>query len=443
MTIDTAILVELITAIPYYFSTVYMITNFTDALRIRSKKTSYTLGVAILYLSAIYNLVINAYSPQNDITPYIVGIGAYIATVFMINKDGLKRKILILVWCVIPTVFIEIFMEIWLYFFVTHDIDGLLLNPITNIYTRMFSSTFTICLNVCIVLFLNRKKYHGTTLSIVFLALFPITQAMYLTLILAPSKASTLNPVLIVNAAFEIVFTIMYFLYVYFISITNRVYQERQEQILLSEIKNKDRQYYDMVQEDIKHMQFVRHDMRNFIDQLSYLINEDSTESKNKARDLLSQIDGKITNYSSEKYCEHQVANMVLTIAKNKAIINGVNLKISANIPSDINIDDIDISSVISNLTENAINETSSVTENKTAEFSIAIVNGYLVVKTINPTNIETNITDINKLKTTKDDKTSHGFGLKILKEIADKYNGELTVEIIDKICTFAMILKV
>lgn len=440
--LDIAIIVELITAVPYFISMIYLMVNFTEELGFKNRKNAYVVGTLILYVAALYNMVINAYSLSSDFTPYIVSVLTFLVAVCVINRDSIKRKIVILVWLLIPTLIIELLMEFWMYFFVTKDVDALMADPVSNVYTRMFSTTFTICVNICVVLIRNRRKLKSVAFSVVFLALFPIVQAMYLTLILAPEKSSGLSTVLVVNVAFEIIFTVMYFMYVNFITITNRVYKKEQEQALIEGLRDVDKQYYSMVQEEIERVRFIRHDIGNYVEQLEYLMNKEDKESSEHASSMLNDLKSHIKSIGSLQYCEEATVNMVLTLADAKAREAGVKIDIDAVVPEKLDIDLLDLSSAVSNLCDNAI-RAASESDEKTASIKIALQNEYLVIKTENRTNDDREITDINKLKSTKSDNTTmHGLGLQILREIATKYDGDFTVNLHEGTCTFVLLMN-
>ena len=65
------------------------------------------------------------------------------------------------------------------------------------------------------------------------------------------------------------------------------------------------------------------------------------------------------------------------------------------------------------------------------------------MIRTENPTLFEGRTDDIDQLRTTKDNSYGmHGYGLKILQNLAARYGGELTVEIEDQKCVFVMMLN-
>jgi len=87
-------------------------------------------------------------------------------------------------------------------------------------------------------------------------------------------------------------------------------------------------------------------------------------------------------------------------------------------------VDDIDLAVLIGNLMDNAIDALSKLDKKeKLIEVTLSVVNGYqnIIIKN----DIESSVINDNKnLFTTKENKRSHGFGLKSVRSITEKYNG-------------------
>ncbi|MCQ2529606.1 MAG: GHKL domain-containing protein [Saccharofermentans sp.] len=269
---------------------------------------------------------------------------------------------------------------------------------------------------------------------------------MYLSIILSPKTYSSLESILVINTFFTLVFAVIFFGYAEFVAMTNRVYLKEQEQMMVAQVKDFDQQYYLLVQEEIKHARFIRHDISNYIDQIQYLLDKNSGADSAEASKLLEQLRDRNLEHATKNYCENATVNMILNLEISKAqhYSPDVVIDVSAVVPTLDSIAPLDLSSIVFNTLNNAIRATSEfVGDEKKLEISIRVVNGYLLVKTVNPTNENRNITDVSALKTTKSDTVNHGIGLQILCELADKYNGSVAVEIKDSICTFVVSCKV
>ena len=88
-----------------------------------------------------------------------------------------------------------------------------------------------------------------------------------------------------------------------------------------------------------------------------------------------------------------------------------------------MNFSSTDLSVLIGNALDNAIECAKKVEGKKIIDLSISINGGQLIFAITNP--IDKKI-DVNKLKTTKNDSINHGYGIFSMKRIAEKYNGDV-----------------
>ena len=120
-------------------------------------------------------------------------------------------------------------------------------------------------------------------------------------------------------------------------------------------------------------------------------------------------------------------------------------LKYDIKIPYDLNINSVDLICILGNLIDNVIEANLMLdnTNDRYSNINIKYIEKNLLI------NLENSFKevkfDINKnLKTIKKDKTKHGLGLKNIKKIVDKYNGNMEINIKDNkfITKIALILE-
>lgn len=87
----------------------------------------------------------------------------------------------------------------------------------------------------------------------------------------------------------------------------------------------------------------------------------------------------------------------------------------------------IDISSIFSNIIDNAIQACKKVEDNRYISIRGTVVKSYYVIRCENSKNNKIKLND-KKIVTTKKDKFLHGIGLKSVKSSLDKYNGDLEI---------------
>ena len=112
-----------------------------------------------------------------------------------------------------------------------------------------------------------------------------------------------------------------------------------------------------------------------------------------------------------------------LAVAESK----GITLDFSVKISEKINVDLLELGVLIGNALDNAIEAAHTLTSNteKTVFARIITKSGRIVVSVENP--VEAAV-DTKRIGTVKADKLNHGYGIKSMKTIAQKYNGDVFV---------------
>lgn len=124
-----------------------------------------------------------------------------------------------------------------------------------------------------------------------------------------------------------------------------------------------------------------------------------------------------IESIKIESFISHPFLNALLIYKKHQIEQNRNVFIIEGDISENIAMDDKDLISLISNLLDNAINAAKSI-PHSVIYFKIRQLKNILQIKVSN-----------DSLNKTTEEDWHHGFGKKIIKDIIDKYNGEIRVE--------------
>ncbi len=113
----------------------------------------------------------------------------------------------------------------------------------------------------------------------------------------------------------------------------------------------------------------------------------------------------------------------------------GIKLNFSVKLSGEINVDLLELGVLIGNALDNAIEATENIelTTDKIISVSIITMGGRIVISVENPVNAPV---DIKHIYTMKPDKINHGYGLKSIKTIAEKYDGDVFVSCEENIFT-------
>jgi hypothetical protein len=180
--------------------------------------------------------------------------------------------------------------------------------------------------------------------------------------------------------------------------------------------------YLTMQQQEMK-IHKLYHDIGNHIRTIQILVNNgEGLEAKNYTDNLVCQYQ----NINKEFYCSNKIINAVLSHKVKVCEENGISYNIDIQIPDDLPIRDIDLMSVYSNLLDNALEacQRNNITS-KYIKVITNVIGDYFTVKVIN-SKPNDNTFDDNKKSfiTWKKDKSMHGYGIRIIKEIIERYDG-------------------
>lgn len=144
--------------------------------------------------------------------------------------------------------------------------------------------------------------------------------------------------------------------YLSFCSIYYRQYEEKKEiatRNLMMELRQgQSEREVKTLQQSEKEVTLLRHDMLHFLNNISLFIeNEEYAEAQNYIQNLIQTT----RSTAGKRYCKNQMVNMILASYGEIFSENEINFSYTVNIPKDISISDVDITSILSNALENAL----------------------------------------------------------------------------------------
>ena len=120
----------------------------------------------------------------------------------------------------------------------------------------------------------------------------------------------------------------------------------------------------------------------------------------------------------------------------------GVKINIRISLPSDFCFSSFDLTVILGNLLDNALQAVSIFEGDKFIDIRIDCSKGMLIVKMSNPFNTAVK-KENGSIVTSKADKENHGFGLRNVDEILEKYNGTSKIDINDSVFTITTALYI
>ncbi len=207
---------------------------------------------------------------------------------------------------------------------------------------------------------------------------------------------------------------------------------------IMNQMKYEEMSTMKQTMEDDKYQKIARlndhyreymHDMHNHLSQLrSYAIND----QQQKIIQMIDELEGKMENKNSTVlYSGNPVLDTILTERTVKAENEGIELTIFVEkfLKLDF-IADTDMISMFGNLLDNALEAAAQCENgNRKVDVKLFMGNQYMLVLHIENTFRYSAKREGNRLMTTKKDTQFHGLGIGIVKKLAEKYGGDLSLE--------------
>lgn len=323
---------------------------------------------------------------------------------------------------------------------------GLTLSMIFDInitYIHKNILLFSVCtvtskfLTYIIVLLTKRKRFktdiEALKQYILFIFLLPIASILIMMLFLRCCYQIDDTSFHIITLITSIVLAFANIAVFYIIDKQNEHIETKEKLLFAEKHINNQVVHYQELYKHQNELRIFRHDIRNRLLSLIGLIKDNETEkalqTMESSLDWLNQKTNNIVNSGNPVI--DAILQSKLHLAKDKGIIIDIYIKISEN----IKIDEIELGIILGNALDNAIEAVEYILENnnKHIEFKMITVADRISVSIKNPVN--KNI-DTNKLFSTKSDKELHGYGIKSIKTISQKYDGMVLFSCEDKIFT-------
>ncbi len=232
-----------------------------------------------------------------------------------------------------------------------------------------------------------------------------------------------------------IVILLMINVSVFFIlMLVTNAYKRLHEQDMI----NREYKYYKeqlrMIQENNEKVASTRHDYKNHSLTVKSYIHEGDLK---KAEEYIDEFVKNISCTSNIVKSGNKIVDNIFNYKLGR--LSDINMNIDITIPDELFIPDYDVSILIGNLLDNALNALQK-TEEKTLEVSIKYKLKALHIRFSNSYSGEI-IKKGNRFITTKKDKRNHGYGIKNIEEVVNKYGGNIDYIIDNGIFTVKILI--
>ena len=180
--------------------------------------------------------------------------------------------------------------------------------------------------------------------------------------------------------------------------------------------------YYQGLRQQESQVRQLRHDLRNHLTVIQGLLETRDTQG---AIGYLEQMADSPALQGRKRFCDNETANVVLSAKAEVMEQTGITADFVVSLPKDLAVADTDLAALLGNALDNAIEGVQNAAVKKIT-LRCRVDKGLFMLRLENPVGGEVN----PGLSTPKADKTSHGFGLPGMREIAQRYHGTLEAEV-------------
>lgn len=194
------------------------------------------------------------------------------------------------------------------------------------------------------------------------------------------------------------------------------------------------RKQYDITKENIDLVNQKCHDLKHQIRKIG---------KKSMSPEAVGEIEDIVSIYDSPVQTGNETLDIIIT---EKSLIcnrNGIKLCCMVDGKALGFISSIDLYALFGNILDNAIEAVAPLDKSdKVISLSVNIKNKFAVVNTYNKCEISPEFVE-GLPKTTKGDSSIHGYGMKSMRMICDKYGGEFSVTVKDGLFTLNMLFPI
>ena len=188
-------------------------------------------------------------------------------------------------------------------------------------------------------------------------------------------------------------------------------------------------EYFEASARADKEIRVIRHDMKNNIQVLSLLLENNEYD---KMRDYLDELGEDLKSTDVSAHTGNTIADAIIAEKKQKASDLGLTINASGQIKG-IEISSVDMCKMLANILDNAIEAASDPalselsSDIKTITIDFRSTGNFFMMIATNPCASCPVIKD-GQIKTSKKEKELHGFGIKNISSAAANYGGEVSL---------------
>ncbi len=212
--------------------------------------------------------------------------------------------------------------------------------------------------------------------------------------------------------------SILFFIFAMILEKAGKSRQERERELLEQEVRIYENQF-GIIRQSQHNIRALKHDMKHHIKMLADMVSGGENEA---ALNYLASMGAFMENSEEYVVTGNGKIDSIVNYMISKAKDSGIDVFWNIQIPEHLEISVFDVNVILSNLFENAMNALADVTK-PVLRIMMKYDRGILYISTQN---------NCSGKEQTSGAFKGHGFGLKNIRRIAEKYHGSLTAAVRD-----------
>lgn len=285
----------------------------------------------------------------------------------------------------------------------------------------------------------SKEKAIVCSRTIGFLITIPVSTAVIITtffiLFINVKLPPFVEHMIAINSLLLLIINILVFSIYRHILQKESAYLELQLQL---QRENDSVEYYKMLLQENEAQSILIHDIKKHLQSIS-LLNEQNEQKK--IADYIDCIINSSSLQHSVRVCDHELLNAILCRYQRNCSEKSVSLRTDIRSGCADFMSDNDLTILFCNLLDNGL-EAASLLPDSFIELNVGRKSGssLIVLTMINSCRVNP-FTPSGRLVTTKQNSKMHGFGLKSIKRIVEKYHGEMKLYYEEETHTFHTII--
>lgn len=203
---------------------------------------------------------------------------------------------------------------------------------------------------------------------------------------------------------------------------------EKEKNIMLEKQNDILRNNYESVERIYARNAQLYHDLNNHLTVLYSLAEKNSMK---EVQDYIETISEPIKQLQQKRWTGEEIVDVIITSKWEQAQSFGCDMRVDAEFPWDMKINPIHICTILSNLLDNALEESEKHPENAGIWLTMRKIQEFYMIQVINSCEKMESVSGIPQ--TTKEDTEHHGWGLQNVQEVVEMYDGNANYECRDK----------